>query len=63
MNFINWYITFCISFIMLMFLSLLFMKYFNEIIDFIGLGKWADKKEKELKKRYLETGGVFTYPR
>lgn len=46
-----------ICFIFFMVLIRLALNYFEEIIDFLGLRNWAEKKEKELAKRYKEKGG------
>ena len=42
------------GFVLLMVMSYLFMLFFDDIIDFIGLGKMADRWEEKLRLKYMK---------
>ena len=52
MNIVNIYGLYVLGFFVFCILSYLFMLFFDDIIDFIGLGKLADRWEERLRLKH-----------
>ena len=54
MNPINLLLIVSGSFLLLLLILYLIGIYFDEIITFLGLDNWADKKEERLRKKFIK---------